>query len=261
MKAKPWLFLVSMLAVSTAHADLYNDTIICNLKKTSTYYEGDCYVPNQVNDLAVNFAGLNPQYAKPYAPDRRVNTRIKPSDKSVWVGAMQGRKVEDPTLFELVLNDKGAPIYGKLPYGWFNVRQAVVTDKTLSVAFDASRQTPPTDADLLIVREAKRLLAKESDWNRRCTRKCSNEDKTYSIFCAMMKAQENVLGKGNVHYRQPAMQAFRETLNTMGKGRFDKHRLMDWNNHPDTTFAEVRELFDVTEKNMLKWRKEAPAAR
>jgi hypothetical protein len=36
---------------------------------------------------------------------------------------------------------------------------------------------------------------------------------------------------------------------------------MDWNNHPDTTFAEVCELFDVTEKNMLKWRNTAPAAR
>ena len=71
MKMKACLALVSLLAMSSAHADLYNDTVICNLKKTSSYYEGDCYVPNQVNDLAVNFAGLNPQDAKPYAPDLR----------------------------------------------------------------------------------------------------------------------------------------------------------------------------------------------
>ena len=174
---------------------------------------------------------------------------------------MQGRKVEDPTLFEVVLNKQGQPSYGKLPYGWFNVRQAVFNDKELSIAFDVSHQMAPTDADLQIIKEAKKLLSKESDWNRQCTRKCTPEDTTYSIFCAMMKAQENILGKGKVHYRQPAMQAFRETLNTMGKGRFNKHRLMDWNNHPQTTFAEVQELFDVTEKNMRNLRKNAQVSR
>ncbi len=68
MKKKACLALLSLLAMASAHADLYNDTVICNLKKTSTYYEGDCYVPNQVNDLAVNFAALNPQYANPTRP-------------------------------------------------------------------------------------------------------------------------------------------------------------------------------------------------
>lgn len=235
---------LAALGSSSWSSPLYNDNIVCNLKITgSGYYEGDCYIPNQVNDLAVNFDGLNTQYTKAYFPDRRVNVRLHKDKKGNLTGQMQGRKVEDPTLFEVVYV-KGKPSYGKLPYGWFNVKKSSVSDKEANFVFDASRQSPPTPDDLKIIKRAKELISSPSKWNRKDNRQCKPTDETYSIFCAMMKAQNEILEQP--HYRQPAMQAFREVLNTMGQGRFDKHRLQDWNNHPDTTFEEVQKLFDVT---------------
>ena len=95
---------LGILCSSSWAAPLYNDNIVCNLSATANGgYEGDCYVPNQVNDLAVNFDGLNSQYSKPYFPDRRVNVRLRKDKIGLLIGQMQGRKVEDPTLFEVVM--------------------------------------------------------------------------------------------------------------------------------------------------------------
>lgn len=245
---------LGILCSSSWTAPLYNDSIVCNLSATANGgYEGDCYVPNQVNDLAVNFDGLNSQYSKPYFPDRRVNVRLRKDKSGLLIGQMQGRKVEDPTLFEVVM-EKGHPSYGKLPYGWFNVKRFSLNEKEANFVFNASRQSPPTAEDLKIIKRAKELISSPEKWNRKDTRQCHPTDTTYSIFCAMMKAQNEILERP--HYRQPAMQAFREVLNTMGQGRFDKHRLQDWNNHPDTTFSEVQKLFDVTYERLDSLMKE-----
>jgi hypothetical protein len=64
--------------------------------------------------------------------------------------------------------------------------------------------------------------------------------KQLSLFCALMQATTEV--SGGVHYRQPALQAVREVLNEVGGTRLKKHRLMDYNNHPDTTLAEIHAL-------------------
>lgn len=242
-------FAAALAAASASAADVYNDNIVCNLNKTSSvWYEGDCWIPNQVNDLAVDFDGLFKGYKKPYFPDRRSNVRVKILDDGRIVGTMQGRKVEDPTLFEIVRSADGAIEYGKLPYGWFNARIARFDEKSINVVFDASRQRAPSEEDLKVIDRAKEILSSEGKWSKNCTRKCSSNAEKYSIFCAMMKAQGDVLP--GVHYRQPAMQAFREVLNTVGKGRFDKHRIQDWNNHPDTTFAEVHDLLDKTRSRL-----------
>jgi len=253
MKSKLKLLAVLAAAASSgfyAQAEevpAYSETIQCNFKKSSNNFEGDCWIPNQVNDLAVNFDGLKKGYKKSFFPDRRVNARVFPSSEG-WTGKMQGRKVEDPTRFELVLNDKGNLEFGKLPFGWFNVLSSTVNEKKMSIVFDVSHQVKPTNVDIKIVQRAKEILSSPAIWNRKDTRQCPDNASQYSIFCAMMKAAGDITG--NIHYRQPAMQAFRETINVVGRGRFDKHRIQDWNNHPDTTFAEVVELFDLTEQNL-----------
>jgi hypothetical protein len=38
------------------------------------------------------------------------------------------------------------------------------------------------------------------------------------------------------------MQIIRFTLEKYENGRVKEHRLMDWNNHPDTTFEEVKKV-------------------
>jgi hypothetical protein len=44
----------------------------------------------------------------------------------------------------------------------------------------------------------------------------------------------------------------REVLNEVGGNRLGKHRLMDYNNHPDTTLAEVHSLLRTAEARLEK---------
>jgi hypothetical protein len=55
---------------------------------------------------------------------------------------------------------------------------------------------------------------------------------------------------GGVHYRQPAMQAVREVLNEVGKSRTKLHRLMDYNNHPDTTLDDIHGLLRIAQERL-----------
>jgi hypothetical protein len=57
---------------------------------------------------------------------------------------------------------------------------------------------------------------------------------------------------GGIHYRQPALQAVREVLNEVGGSRLGKHRLMDYNNHPDTTLQEVHQLLRTAQTRVEK---------
>lgn len=68
--------------------------------------------------------------------------------------------------------------------------------------------------------------------------------KKWSLFCALEQAAQEV--SGEVHYRQPALQMAWEVLNDVGGARSGKHRLMDYNNHPDTTLAEIHALLETT---------------
>jgi hypothetical protein len=70
------------------------------------------------------------------------------------------------------------------------------------------------------------------------------------LFCALQQATKEVAG--GVHYRQPALQMAREVLNEVGGNRLGKHRLMDYNNHPDTTLAEVHSLLRAAEVRLEK---------
>ena len=42
----------------------------------------------------------------------------------------------------------------------------------------------------------------------------------------------------------------REVLNDVGGARLGKHRLMDYNNHPDTTLAEIRNLLGTAQARL-----------
>jgi hypothetical protein len=44
----------------------------------------------------------------------------------------------------------------------------------------------------------------------------------------------------------------REVLNEVGGNRLGKHRLMDYNHHPDTTLAEIQNLLGTAEARLEK---------
>ena len=96
--------------------------------------------------------------------------------------------------------------------------------------------------DLKIIQRADFLLSDSLKWNKHDDRECIDDINTgfYSLYCALYKASIDVAGE-YVH-RRAAMQIVRFTLEKYDNGRVQNHRLMDWNNHPDTTFREVKKV-------------------
>ncbi len=82
--------------------------------------------------------------------------------------------------------------------------------------------------------------AKQAIWNKNDNRTCPPNPDKWSLFCALTQATVEV--SGGVHYRQPAHEKVREVLNEVGGNRVKTHRLMDYNNHPDTTLQDVHNL-------------------
>lgn len=96
--------------------------------------------------------------------------------------------------------------------------------------------------DLKILQRADELLTDSSKWNRKDDRVCDDDIAAgkYSLFCALYKASVDITGK-YIH-RRAAMQIARFVLEQYENGRVKEHRLMDWNNHPSTTFEEVKKI-------------------
>jgi len=163
---------------------------------------------------------------------------------------MQGKFPEDPTRFEVVMPIAEKPGIAKTPFGWFSLQNAKRENQTLSLTIAANNQLPPTQDDIRIIQRALVLLADDKVWNRADNRTCPPNPQKWSLFCALQQATQEV--SGGVHYRQPALQMAREVLNEVGGNRLGKHRLMDYNNHPDTTLAEVHSLLRTAEARLEK---------
>lgn len=108
------------------------------------------------------------------------------------------------------------------------------TQENRNLVFDSS--------DLKIIQKADSILSSASIWNKQDDRECSDDIVTghYSLYCALYKASIDITGV-YVH-RRASMQIVRFTLEKYENGRVKNHRLMDWNNHPDTTFDEVKKV-------------------
>jgi hypothetical protein len=202
--------------------------------------EGSCEIPCSVNALAVNFAGVDAKRACSSAPRKVKATLAKTATPNRWLGTMEGVQPEDPTRFEVVPDKTGGGAVGRLPYGWFRVTENQQVEKSVRITFDANQQVRPTTDDLAILDRAVMLIPSADVWNKNDNRECPAEAKKLSLFCALMQASNEI--SGGVHYRQPAMQAVREELNLVDKSRINKHRIMDYNNHADTTLHEIHGL-------------------
>ena len=105
---------------------------------------------------------------------------------------------------------------------------------------------PPklTQIDLDILRKADEILADESKWNRKCERRYKKEDTTWSLYTALHKASLETTGKFD--HRQPALEEVRKTVERLTADKKYQHRLMDYNDDPDTKFADIKKVFTTT---------------
>lgn len=102
------------------------------------------------------------------------------------------------------------------------------------------RDQPVSVEDLEILDKADALLPNESAWNRRDTRECPAGATTLSLFCALQEASVEVLG--DYDHRRSALQEVRFAIEDVTKGREFEHRLMDFNNLPETRFIDVKHV-------------------
>src|SRR5271170_6595513 len=116
---------------------------------------------------------------------------------------------------------------------------------------DSNARPPVTKADIEIVKRAREILDSPSKWNRADTRVCPADAKTFSLYCALEKATTEVSGK--FEHRGAAMQEARFVIDETAPNRKNyEHRLMDYNNDPTTTFADVQKFFRLLEERISK---------
>jgi hypothetical protein len=109
---------------------------------------------------------------------------------------------------------------------------------------DPDARPPVTKADIRIVQRAKQILDSPAKWNRSDTRVCPAGAKSFSLYCALEKATDEVTG--NFQHRSPAMQEARFVIDDIAPNRKNyKHRLMDYNNDPTTTFSDIQKVFQL----------------
>jgi len=120
-----------------------------------------------------------------------------------------------------------------------------------AVPSDDSQSRPPVSkADLQIVKRAREILNPPSRWNRADTRFCLAEARTFSLYCALEKATDEV--SGNFKHRGAAMQEARFVIDEIAPNRNYDHRLMDYNNDPTTTFADIQRVFRLLEDRIAR---------
>jgi hypothetical protein len=240
------VFVLALFATPNA-ARAEDNIVTCVLDRSGVEFRGTCEIPCSVNALVIDIDGPNSKKACDL-PSRNVQAALHETSDGNWLGTMQGRFAEDPTRLELVIGSGTKPNVAKTPFGWFLLQHAQREDETLRLRIPANNHLPPTQDDIRIIQRAMALMSDETAWNREDDRACPANPRKWSLFCALEQATREV--SGGVHYRQPALQMVREVLNEVGGNRLGKHRLMDFNNHPDTTLAEIHGLLNTAQARL-----------
>ena len=118
-------------------------------------------------------------------------------------------------------------------------------------AQDSDINPPVSEGDIRIVQRARDILDSPEKWNRADNRRCPAAQTTYSLYCALEEATQEVSKK--FEHRGAAMQQARFVIDeVLAKGNHYQHRLMNYNNDPKTTFADVQRFFTLLEERIRK---------
>jgi hypothetical protein len=123
--------------------------------------------------------------------------------------------------------------------------KAQSTAKKSSAVDDSNVRPKVTQIDLQIIRRAREILDSPTKWNRADNRECAPGAKTFSLYCSLQMATVELSGKAE--HRGAALQEARFVIDEIAADRNYDHRLMGYNNDPTTTFADIQEVFRITE--------------
>lgn len=144
---------------------------------------------------------------------------------------------------------------------WFAVGLIVVTAQfglyTLpSFAQDATatseeyekRNNAVSGDDLSIIRRTREIIAEQKMWHQQDNRKCPDAALQFSLFCALYKASIETLGQYD--HRRVALQEVRFAIIDVSDGAEFEHRLMDFNNRPETSFKDIHRVLNIAEERI-----------
>jgi hypothetical protein len=144
---------------------------------------------------------------------------------------------------------RGSWTEGQLPPQPVTFQRA--TKATAWQDLDSEVATPVTTEDIRIVERAKTILSSPEKWNRADNRECPTTATTFSLYCALERATVEISGR--FEHRGAAMQEARFVIDDdLAIGNHYKHRLMDYNNDPKTTFADTKKFFQLVEERIEK---------
>ena len=99
---------------------------------------------------------------------------------------------------------------------------------------------PQNEHDVPIVERTIELLNDESIWNRDDDRNCGLEGQGLSLFCALQLASFDIAGE--FKSRSAALQQVRYAIERQNPHTDYDHRLIDYNNDPETSFEDMHEM-------------------
>lgn len=106
-----------------------------------------------------------------------------------------------------------------------------------------SRKRPADRQDLEILGSADIRLASTTVWDRADDRKCDKQDETFSLYCALYFGSIDTVGE--YQHRRTALQEIRFAIQDASGDREFDHRMMDFNNLPETSFDDVKNVIST----------------
>jgi hypothetical protein len=125
--------------------------------------------------------------------------------------------------------------------GWFPISKFRASADGMRFQLDGKKEVPPNAVDREILERATTIISSDAVWNRADNRICPATAKSWSIYCAVERAQLDVVG--GFSHRRPAGELVREIVDERTKDRGYDHRMMDYNNDPRTHLSDVKSLF------------------
>jgi len=125
---------------------------------------------------------------------------------------------------------------------------------------------PASPEDLRIVQRAEQILNRPEKWDRSDTRVCHVKAcnlgcptlaQTFSLYCALKRATEEV--NRRFEHRGRVMQEARFVIDEIAVNRKDfEHRLEGYNNSPERTFDDIQKVLLLLEDRIRKGLAEQP---
>jgi len=106
-----------------------------------------------------------------------------------------------------------------------------------------SRKRPVDRQDLMILDSADVMLSDALVWDRADDRKCGPQDETFSLYCSLYFGSMDTIGE--YQHRRTALQEIRFAIEDATGGREFNHRMMDFNNLPETSFDDVKDVIET----------------